>query len=160
MSFKIATLTLLVVFTAEALAFTTHTVTVQAYTGRYIGRVSRGGEKLEAAKLVPDKHCKLTVYTNSDGTHSFKADNGKFFCRTYKNTIEANSSYIASSCKFHIKEIGPGLFAMRANNGKYLIHNRLSEDNNPIMATSSSSVLEARFVLAQMYTVGAQYNRV
>ena len=133
---------------------------MQAFTGRYIGRVSRGGEKLEAAKLVPDKFCKLRVYTNSDGTYSFKADNGKFFCRTYKATIEANKSYIASSCKFQVKEIGPGLFTMRADNGKYLIHKRLSEDNNPIMATSHSPVLEARFVLAQVYTAGAQFNRV
>ncbi len=144
------------------MALTLSRITLQAYNGKYVSRIARHGDRLEADKIVADGYCQLAVVSNSDGTYSFKTDNGKY--ANYKSStdeIVVSSDTIEPTSKFTVDINGPGVIVMRASNGKYLVATETGDpDNFPIMATGDRIVASVRFVVAQVMIAQGQYNRV
>lgn len=103
-------------------------------TKRFLSRINRGLNYIEAAKQWPDVYCKFKMLLLNNGKVAFQADNGKYLSRiAYSNNAVDPRNYIQPSkgsadyfSQFeydYIPDGGPwegaGTITLKSENGRY-----------------------------------------
>ncbi|XYH98769.1 fascin domain-containing protein [Sorangium sp. So ce1128] len=108
---------------------------------KYLSRIARTVDYVEASKQDLDVHCKFTLYSYEDGTIALKADNGKFlYCDANDNNrikVGLNDSS-DTRCKFTMQAQEEGSVAIGFKNSWWAI--AAVNDVNYVAATSPDQV--------------------
>ncbi|WP_437508164.1 fascin domain-containing protein [Sorangium sp. So ce1099] len=108
---------------------------------KYLSRINRTTDYVEAFKQDLDAYSKFTLFSYEDGTIALKADNGKFlYCDANDNSrIKVGvSDSTDSRCKFTMQAQEEGMVAISFNNSWWAI--AAVNDVNYIAATSPDQV--------------------
>lgn len=92
-------------------------IVLKADTEKYLSRWK--SYDIEIAKHTPDRYCHFEVIHNSDGTYSFRGDNGLYLSRYGSYNIEARKECIDIFSKFHVEFLTNNRILLKADNGLY-----------------------------------------